>query len=189
MEKKVDPSMQEDTEKTKKSGKKKLYAKIVALALCCSLLGGILGGSVVFVVGNAFAEKEMTEVIEDNIEHVIEKQIRLRNPILFRFGNTKEFIEENVLKESYIGVSVIDAADPKGAMIEAVEKGSPADRVSLQSGDVVTMVDYVKINSGSDLARIISKADVGDELLLTVCRQEETFDCTVTVGEHSRFWD
>ncbi len=189
MEKKVDPCMQEDAEITKKSEKKKLYLKIVALALCCALLGGIIGGGVVFAIGNTFSQRELTETLEDQLEYIIESHIRAKNPLLHHFGNTKEFIEEKILKETYIGISVSNASEPEGVMIETVEKGSPAALASLQSGDVITMVDHVKIDSSNDLARIISKADAGDELLLTVCRQEDTFDCTVTVGEHSRFGD
>ena len=131
----------------------------------------------------------MTEILENQIEHIVKSHIRLRNPLAYRFGNTKEFIEENILKESYIGVSVSDATEPEGAKIETVEKGSPAARASLQSGDVITMVDQVKIDSSSDLVKIISKAEEGDELVFTVYRQDITFDCTVTVGEHSRFGD
>ena len=189
MEKKMDPCMQEDTENTKKKEKRNRYLKIIALALCCSLLGGILGGGIVFAIGNTFSQRELTETLENQLEYIIESHIRAKNPLLRRFGNTKEFIEEKILKETYIGISVSNASEPEGAMIETVEKGSPAAKASLQTGDIITMVNHVKIDSCNDLARIIGKADTGDELLFTVFRQDNTFDCTVTVGEHSRFGD
>lgn len=175
--------------KEKKPKGKSFYLKIIALALCCSLLGGIVGGGAVFLAGNALAEKELTEILDNNKDFVIGNHIRIHNPLAFHFGIAKNFVEEEILKEPYIGVSVSDSTEPTGALIETVEQGSPAARASVQSGDVITMVNNKKINSSSDLAKIISKSDAGDEICLTVCRQNQTFDCTVTVGEHSRFRD
>lgn len=186
MEEKRDFNTQEPTEKTIK-GKKSFYLKIIALALCCSLLGGIIGGGAVIFTGNIIAENELSEILKDNKGFTIESHFRFRNPFAFHLGIAKDFLEEEILKEPYIGISITDSSDPTGALVDSVEKGSPAAKGTLQSGDVITMVNNAKIYSGDDLAKIIEKTKSGDELLLTVYRQGDTVDCTVTVGEHSRF--
>lgn len=191
MDEKRDAYTQETPENVnqKPKSKKGFYLKIIALALCCSIFGGIIGGGAVIFTGNALAEKELSEILEDNKEFVIESHIRFSNPFAFRIGIAKDFIEEEILKEPYIGISVADSTDPKGAKIEGVEKGSPAAKGGLQDGDIITMVNNDKIYNGEDLADIIKKSDSGDELQFTVYRPTETVDCTVTVGEHSRFGD
>ena len=132
--------------KEKKPKGKSFYLKIIALALCCSLLGGIVGGGTVFLAGNALAEKELTEILENNKDFVLKNHICIHNPLAFHFGIAKNFVEEEILKEPYIGVSVSDSTEPTGALIETVEQGSPAARASVQSGDVITMVNNKKIN-------------------------------------------
>lgn len=184
MEEKRDFTEQSQTEKKSKKG---FYLKIVALALCCSLLGGVIGGGAVIFTGNIIAENELSEFLKDNKGFAIESHFRFSNPFAFHIGVAKDFLEEEILKEPYIGISVADSTEPEGALIDSVEKGSPAAKADLQKGDIITMVNNAKIYSRNDLVKIIEKADTGDELLLTVYRQGDTVDCTVTVGEHSRF--
>lgn len=54
-------------------------------------------------------------------------------------------------------------------------------------GMAASMGAFLLSAGANDLVKIIEKADTGDELLLTVYRQGDTVDCTITVGEHSRF--
>lgn len=173
----------------KKTGRKGFYIKIVALALCCSLLGGLLGGGAVLLAGNHLIESNLSEMLEDGKDFVIESRTRMIHPWGFALGAAKEFFEKEVVYEPYIGVTVSDSTDPTGALIESVEKGSPAAKGGLQEDDVITLVNNTKIYSRDKLAEIVSQSDVGDELTLTVYRRGETFDCSIVIGEHSRFGD
>lgn len=168
----------EPTASQQKKGKTGLSLKVIALALCCSLIGGVIGGAAVFWAGNHLAEKNLME---------FEGRMKYIHPFAFAFSSAREFVEEEIMKEEYIGVTVTDSEDPEGALVDSVEKGSPAAQGGLQDGDIITMVNNVEIDSRIELAAAITLSDAGDELTLTVYRQGETLACKVIVGEHSRF--
>ena len=60
---------------------------------------------------------------------------------------------------------------PEGALVSSVEKGSPADKAGLQSGDVIRKVNGQAIVSSGDLPAIIGLASPGDNLKLDIWRQ------------------
>lgn len=176
---------QENNENQKPKKKKGFYLKIAALAICCAILGGIIGGGIVFATREFVVAEHLLDEW-DGHDFSIRGRFNFWSPFHFSFDRfDNDDIRDNLLNKSYIGVSVSESDEPKGAKINAVEKGSPAAKGGLKSGDIITMVNLKKINDGDDLARHISKADVGDELILTVYRNDETMECTVVVGEQS----
>jgi serine protease Do len=60
---------------------------------------------------------------------------------------------------------------PEGALVSTVEKGSPADKAGLQSGDVIRKVNGQAIVSSGDLPAIIGLAAPGDSVKLDIWRQ------------------
>ena len=60
---------------------------------------------------------------------------------------------------------------PEGALVSMVEKGSPADKAGLQSGDVIQQVNGQPIVSSGDLPAVIGLASPGDTVKLGVWRQ------------------
>ena len=60
---------------------------------------------------------------------------------------------------------------PEGALVSTVEKGSPADKAGLQSGDVIRKVNGKAILSSGDLPAIIGLASPGDSVKLDIWRQ------------------
>jgi 2-alkenal reductase len=85
----------------------------------------------------------------------------------------------------------------KGAYIVEVVPGSPADKAGLQGatgqdvvngvtvpvgGDVVTAIDGQQINNLTDLLVAISKHQPGDQMKLTVLRNGQQKEITVTLG-------
>ena len=60
---------------------------------------------------------------------------------------------------------------PEGALVSMVDKGSPADKAGLQSGDVIRRVNGQPIVSSGDLPAIIGLASPGDTVKLDVWRQ------------------
>ncbi len=60
---------------------------------------------------------------------------------------------------------------PEGALVSTVEKGSPADKAGLQSGDVIRKVNGQPIVSSGDLPALIGLAAPGDNLKLDIWRQ------------------
>jgi S1-C subfamily serine protease len=93
-------------------------------------------------------------------------------------GNTVEF--------GYLGIEGGDAAggagSEPGALIANVQPGSPAEEAGLQDGDLVTKVDDQAVTSFGDLGVVIRRHAPGDELALTVSRDGQEQEVTVTLG-------
>lgn len=60
---------------------------------------------------------------------------------------------------------------PEGALVSSVEKGSPAEKAGLMSGDVIRQVNGQPIVSSGDLPAVIGLATPGDTVTLGVWRQ------------------
>jgi putative serine protease PepD len=83
----------------------------------------------------------------------------------------------------YLGIEGGDAAGgDAGALIAAVQPGSPAEEGGLEDGDLVVGVNGEPITSFGDLGVIIRRQAPGDELQLTVNRNGSREDLTVTLG-------
>ena len=71
---------------------------------------------------------------------------------------------------------------PEGALVSSVEKGGPADKAGLQTGDVIRKIDGKVIGSSGDLPAIISLASPGDKINLEIWRKGEARDITASLG-------
>lgn len=72
---------------------------------------------------------------------------------------------------------------PMGAVVNAVEKGGPADKAGLEPGDVILKFDGKPINASADLPRLVAATKPGTRSTLQVWRKGTTRDIVVTVGE------
>lgn len=102
----------------------------------------------------------------------------------------ESIIEKGYISKPYIGVSVTDVSQetqsyglPQGAAVKAVTEDGPAYKAGLQVNDIITQANGQTISGSSDLVQAVKAAAVGDELMLTVYRQGETLELTVTVAE------
>ena len=98
-------------------------------------------------------------------------------------------IEKGYIEKPYIGVSVLTVSDetqkyglPGGASVQSITKDSPAEEAGLQVNDIITKVNDTEVASSTELVKIVRAANPGDELKLTVYRQGETLELTITVG-------
>ena len=74
---------------------------------------------------------------------------------------------------------------PEGALVANVEKGSPADKAGLQSGDVIRGVNGQPIVASGDLPAIIGMASPGEKVQLEVWRQGGKQQITAQLGNAS----
>jgi serine protease Do len=58
--------------------------------------------------------------------------------------------------------------DLRGAVIQQVQPGSPADNAGLQSGDVIVEVDRKPMQSASDVKNALSSVPKGQDALVLV---------------------
>lgn len=112
--------------------------------------------------------------------------------------NSVRSIVESIIKNGYIvkpyiGVSVEDVSSemtsyglPAGAVVRSVTDGAPAAQAGLQANDIITAVDGTEISGSNDLVQIVTSKKAGDTLKLSVYRQGQTLELTVTVAEQKQ---
>mgnify|MGYP002249337649 FL=1 len=64
--------------------------------------------------------------------------------------------------------------------------GCPAAQAGLEAKDITTAVDGAGITGGNDLVQIVTAKKAGDTLKLSVYRQGQTLELTVTVAEQKQ---
>ncbi len=72
---------------------------------------------------------------------------------------------------------------PRGALVNSVEKGSPADKAGVEAGDIIVAFDGKQVESQSDLPRIVGSTRPGSQASAEVWRKGQTRKLTLTVGE------
>lgn len=72
---------------------------------------------------------------------------------------------------------------PQGVLIDAVERGGPADRSGIAPGDVVLRMNGELVRQSGDLQRMIGSARPGSQVVLQVWRKGAAQDFTVNVAE------
>ena len=111
-------------------------------------------------------------------------------PINLAWEIAQSIIEKGYVSTPYIGVTVSDVGQqfqnyglPQGAAVQSVVEGSPAEEAGLQANDIITHINGEEITGYAQLSQHIREAGVGGRLKLTVFRQGQTLDLTVTIGE------
>jgi serine protease Do len=77
---------------------------------------------------------------------------------------------------------------PYGIVIEAVEKGSPAEKAGLQAGDVITDVNARPVHTGADLVNPIAQTPIGQSVVLRYVRNKEAKEVTLTVADRAKIF-
>ncbi|MEA3194540.1 MAG: serine protease Do [Betaproteobacteria bacterium] len=71
----------------------------------------------------------------------------------------------------------------RGALVNAVEKGSPADKAGVEATDIILAFDGKTVEGSSDLPRIVGATRPGSQSSLEVWRKGTKRNLTLTVGE------
>ena len=91
----------------------------------------------------------------------------------------EQLIENGEVVRPRLGVTVVaqDGPDepmrnypPAGVRIENVEEGSPADEAGLQTYDIITEINGVRVYTNDELIAQIDQYAAGDTVELTICR-------------------
>jgi serine protease Do len=114
-------------------------------------------------------------------------------PIDVAMGAVKQIQEKGRVTRGRIGVQIQEVsketadafglAKPSGALVNSVEKGGPAEKAGVESGDIILKADGRPVNSSTELPRIITQVKPGAKIVLQVWRKGATKDITVTVAE------
>ena len=153
----------------------------------CAINSGNSGGALFNLYGevigitNAKYSSSSSGASIDNIGFAI--------PINSVMNIVKSIIEKGYIAKPYVGIRVVEVSKetqlygiPAGAAVQSVTEGAPAALAGVQVGDVITAVNGTAVNS-SQLVDLVGRANVGDTLVLSIYRQGQTMEITVTVGE------
>jgi serine protease Do len=105
----------------------------------------------------------------------------------------RQLLDTGKVSRGRLGISVQDVSaqvaeslgmdKSKGALVGAVERGSPADQAGIEPGDVVVQFAGTAINRSGELPPLVSDVTPGSKVVVTVLRRGKTQELTVTVGE------
>ncbi len=112
-------------------------------------------------------------------------------PINSTVDITKELITYNKVRRPYIGISGRDLDKEtashydlvEGVYIVSIEEFSAAEKAGLKVGDVITAVDGKEIKTMDELNKIKNEHSIGDTITLTVHRDGNKKDISVTLAE------
>jgi serine protease Do len=105
-------------------------------------------------------------------------------PMLLRDGK----IRRSAIGVEVLGLNSIESQrlkrpDTKGAWVQNVRAGSPADRAGISADDVIIAFNGKSIADPDELRWLASIAGVGSVANVTVARMDRVFDVRVTLGE------
>jgi serine protease Do len=114
-------------------------------------------------------------------------------PIDVAMNVERQLLDTGKVKRGRLGISIQDInpdlADsfgmtkPAGAVVGAVEKGGPAEKAGIEPGDVVIKFEGNTINRSGELPPLVAESVPGSTVSVTVLRQGQTKEISVTVGE------
>lgn len=107
-----------------------------------------------------------------NIAEQIIETGKATHPFL---GASTATIDENIAAQYNLPVD-------RGAIVQLVEPGSPADEAGLQRGDIIVAINGDEVSSFEDVFAAIRSREIGDALELTVVRGETERELTATLG-------
>lgn len=74
-------------------------------------------------------------------------------------------------------------AKPAGALVNAVEKGGPAEKAGVETGDIVLRFEGNPVLSSGDLPRLVGATRPGTKAVLEVWRKGASREIAIVVGE------
>ena len=113
--------------------------------------------------------------------------INIVKPIIEKYEKYGEF------KESYLGIFAYDGSImsyinkninlASGIYIEEITEDGPANSTGLKKGDIITKIDNTSVNKMCELQECLFSKNPGDEIVLTVMRNNKEKKIDVVLGE------
>jgi serine protease Do len=80
-------------------------------------------------------------------------------------------------------LSRLELNQARGALVEKVESGSPAEKAGVAKGDVIVGFDGETVRSAAELSRLVRETPPGREVSIEVSRQGSSKQLTATVEQ------
>lgn len=104
---------------------------------------------------------------------------------------TDEFIQKGTISRPYLGiryrfisrdVAILNEV-PQGAYIQEVLEGSPARKVGIKEGDIITKIDGKVVAEESEVSGAIANKNIGEKITLNLWNDGQERSVTATVQE------
>lgn len=86
-------------------------------------------------------------------------------------------------KRAYVGVQADQNSSAKGAAVQSIPAGTPAEKAGIKAGDLITEFEGIKLESWDDFIREVGKKKPGDKVKLKVKRGDKELDFELVLGE------
>lgn len=146
---------------------------------------GNSGGPLIDNSGNVIAINTIKITSAEGIGFAI--PINIIKPIIDIYEQTGEF------KETYLGIYAYDGSVmsyvnhniklSEGIYIESIIEDGPASGTELKKGDIIIKIDNTSVNKMCQLQSYIFSKSVGDEIILTVVRNNKEKQVKIILGE------
>ncbi|MBL8515169.1 MAG: PDZ domain-containing protein, partial [Betaproteobacteria bacterium] len=114
-------------------------------------------------------------------------------PVSMAKGIMEQIIAEGTVTRGFIGINPQDVTPDlaeslklkaaRGALVAQVNRGGPADKGGLKTGDVIMSVDGKSIQDSIAAMAAIAAIKPGTNAKFTVSREAREVELTVTVGK------
>ena len=91
---------------------------------------------------------------------------------IMQLSEQKTKFKVKAIDRGYLGLSAEDPSGIEGAYVSEVREKSAAEKAGLRTGDIITKVDDMEVDSVASLVRVMSYYHAGDEADVTVIRKE-----------------
>jgi 2-alkenal reductase len=144
--------------------------------------GEIIGINTLVVRGdpNAGAAEGLGFAIPANIMRRVSEQLIATGQVLYPFlGITYGMINADIAKQYQLSVQ-------QGAYVTSVIDGGPVGKVGMKAGDIITSFEGIKLGQQASLRGVLLQYKPGDAVKLTVLRDNQPQEFTVTLGERPK---
>jgi len=103
-----------------------------------------------------------------------------------------QLIAKGSVSRGYIGVTIqpvteelaksFGLKDAKGALVNDVIKGSPADKAGVQQGDIIVGLNGREVKDPSHLQRLVAEAGIGKGAKISLFRDGKTLELSITLA-------
>ena len=103
-----------------------------------------------------------------------------------------QLIQKGSVSRGYMGVTIQPVTEElaqsfglkhaKGALVNDVIKGSPADKAGIRQGDVITALNGGEVKDPSHLQRLVAEAGIGKIARITIFREGKALELSMTLA-------
>jgi 2-alkenal reductase len=130
--------------------------------------------------GNSTVVEGLGFAIPSNVMRRVSEQLIAKGEVRYPFlGITYVMITADIAEQ-------YNLAAKQGAYVTSVIDGGPVASVGLQAGDVITAFNGERLGQDASLPAVLLQHQPGDQITLTVLRDGQESEYTVTLGERPK---